>query len=140
MGRRSQGFTLVELAIVVAILGILMAVAVPTVRTAKKSASAAQAIGTLKTTFSVSEQYRFRYGVYASSETDLISSGLLPDTLSSPGSPYVYTYSSGPFTWQMNANPTVPGTTGDNFYFIDQSGVVRFDRAGPANASSAAVD
>ncbi|HLU46888.1 MAG TPA: prepilin-type N-terminal cleavage/methylation domain-containing protein, partial [Planctomycetota bacterium] len=93
MGRRPQGFTLIELAIVVAILGILMAVALPTVRNAKKSAAAAQAVGALKTTFSVSEQYRLRYGVYAPSESDLISTGLLPAVLTSTSSPYIYTYS-----------------------------------------------
>ena len=41
--KNSQGFTLIELVIVIAILGILMAIAVPAFNSVSKSARAAQA-------------------------------------------------------------------------------------------------
>jgi prepilin-type N-terminal cleavage/methylation domain-containing protein len=137
---RSNGFTLVELMIVVGILAVLMGIALPTIRNAKKSAATAQAIGLLKTTFSISEQYKLRFGVYASSETDLVNAGLMPVENSLTSRTYDYVYTSSETTWSMNANPKVPGETADNYFFIDQSGVIRFDRVGEADETSQPVD
>ena len=39
-------------------------------------------------------------------------------------------------TYELQANPTTVGTTGTNFYFTDQSGVIRQDSAATATASS----
>jgi len=38
-------------------------------------------------------------------------------------------------TYSVNANPTVPGTTGMNYYYSDQTGVIRQNSTRQASAS-----
>jgi len=137
---RSAAFTLLELMIVVTILAIIMAIAIPSVQNAKKNAAGAAAIGRLKTTLTVSEQYFLRFGRYASTVDNFVSSSMMPDYNTSSNSGYSYTYRSGTSTWSMNADPKIPGTSGDNYFFIDQTGVIRFSSTGPATSTSAPVD
>ena len=132
--------TLIELMIVVAIIAVVASMAIPSLAESRKSAAATQAIGLLKMVVTTSEQYHVRFGVYASNETDLVNAGLIPDSNNSPNSGYEYSYSSTPYAWQMTAAPKVPGVTGDNYFFVDQSGVIRFETEGPATATSPAID
>ena len=39
----------------------------------------------------------------------------------------------------VNANPAVPGRTGEKYFFVDQSNVIRFSITGPADATSSPV-
>lgn len=138
--RRIGGFTLIELMIVVSVLAVVTAFAIPSLLAARKSANAAKAIGQLKTTVTVSQQYQVRFGSYPSSVNDLVSAGYMPDLNGSANAAYIYSYASSGSTWSMNADPRIPGTTGDRYFFIDDSGVIRFSSNGPADASSTPID
>ena len=59
--RRSGGFTLIELMIVVAVLAIIVALAIPGFANAKRSANEASAIATMKNFTQAQMQYRMRY-------------------------------------------------------------------------------
>jgi hypothetical protein len=54
---------------------------------------------------------------------------------------YTFTYAAGAAvggrieTYTINAAPTTVGTTGTNFYFTDQSGVIRQNSTAAASAS-----
>jgi len=41
-----------------------------------------------------------------------------------------------PPTFDCNGDPQVPGQTGNRFFFVDQTGVIRFANGGPANNTS----
>ncbi len=134
---RSSGFTLLELMIVVAVIAIVAAVAIPNLQNARKSANESYAISTLRTSSSVSEQYRIRFGSYPAAAVDLVTAGYIPPYNNSR---YLFTYVGGLASWTMVADPTILGGTGDRFFFIDESGVIRYDSAGPAGPTSTPIE
>lgn len=42
--------------------------------------------------------------------------------------------------YEISADPTVPGKTGDRHFFLDETGIIRVSATGPANASDPALD
>ena len=42
--------------------------------------------------------------------------------------------------WVCLANPRTVGTSGDRFFFADQTGTIRFSTAGPASSASPPID
>ena len=68
---RNKGFTLVELAVVVVIIGVLAAFAVPRFMASVERSKAAEAFNYLSAVQSAQERYHARQGTYASEATDL---------------------------------------------------------------------
>ena len=66
-----SGFTLVELAVVVVIIGVLAAFAVPRFLSSVERSKAAEAFNYLATTHSAMERYHARQGTYATLLTDI---------------------------------------------------------------------
>lgn len=64
MGRSKQGFTLIELLIVVAIIGILAAIAVPNFLNAQIRAKVAQAVNNMRAVQTALEAYQIDKGTY----------------------------------------------------------------------------
>ena len=71
MERKKKGFTLVELAVVVVIVGVLAAFAVPRFLASVERSKAAEAFNYLAAVQSAMERYHARQGIYATAVADL---------------------------------------------------------------------
>jgi prepilin-type N-terminal cleavage/methylation domain-containing protein len=69
--RRRSGFTLVELAVVIVIIGVLAAFGVPRFIKSVERSKAAEAFQYLDSIRSSQERYQAQYGTYATNVTDL---------------------------------------------------------------------
>ena len=69
--RRRTGFTLVELAVVIVIIGVLAAFGVPRFIKSVERSKAAEAFEYLSSVRTAQERYQAQYGTYATNVTDL---------------------------------------------------------------------
>ena len=138
LGRR--GFTLVEIMIVVAIIALLAAIAIPNLLRARHNANEAAAISALKTISTASESYRAAQTPtdYPDSLTNLggatppyidnVLAAAVDDTHSRQG--YYFTYARTTNNeYGCTATPASYGVTGTRIFFVDESGVIRLNDA-----------
>ena len=154
MRKDSRGFSLIELLIVVAIILIIAAIAIPNLLRSRIAANQASAVGSLRTINTAEITYASTYNSgYSANLIDLqppatganptaTAAGLIDSVLASGSkSGYSFAYVQGPLaggradTYTLNASPTTAGTTGTNFYFTDQSGVIRQNSTATASAA-----
>lgn len=155
---RKKGFSLIELLIVVAIILIIAAIAIPNLLRSRIAANEASATATLRTINTAEITYSSTYnsgftdnltklGTPASGQPDANNADLVDPVLSGKQSGsatvftkngYSFTYTpSGTYgfiaTFSLNADPVARGSSGQRSFFTDQSSVIR------ANATAAAT-
>ena len=147
--KNQKGFSLIELLIVVAIILIIAAIAIPNLLRSRMAANEASAVGSLRTLNTAAVQYNTTYGIgfpaaltdlgpaatATSTAADLIDSVLASGTKSG----YTFTWSGGGDTYNITGAPTTVGTTGQRTFYTDQSGVIRGDATGTADANSTPI-
>ncbi len=157
MRDKQKGFSLIELLIVVAIILIIAAIAIPNLLRSKMAANEASAVATMRTLNTSAVAYSTTYGAYpthltnlgpiaagatpSSTVADLVDSVIGTDPATKSGYTFVWTgtVSSGGTTissYTLVATPVQTGVTGQRGFFTDQSGVIRADPAGTATVSS----
>jgi len=146
--RRARGFSLIELLIVIAIILIILAIAVPKLGNARMNASEMAVIREMQTINTMQTQYMSQFGRFATSLAELgpptsgaagpNASDLIPASLSSGDKDgYIFTLAGTPSGYTLNANPKVFNTSGRRTFFSDQNMIVHQNwSAEPANASS----
>jgi type IV pilus assembly protein PilA len=158
MRKDSHGFSLIELLIVVAIILIIAAIAIPNLLRSRIAANQASAVGSLRTinTAQITYASTFNQGFSeflinlgpptAPAQPTATSAGLVDEVLAAGiKSGYSFAYladSAGTGRYDMytvNATPTTPGTTGTNYYFTDQSGVIRQNTNAVATVASTPI-
>ena len=150
MRNKQKGFSLIELLIVVAIILIIAAIAIPNLLRSKMAANEASAVASMRTLNTSIVAYSTTYqtdpskfGDLAPSTTPSSTSADLVDQLlgTDPAtkSGYTLTYTSGGgtpvTTYTMTAVP-VSASTGQRYFFTDQSGVIRQTTNGTAATAS----
>jgi prepilin-type N-terminal cleavage/methylation domain-containing protein len=157
--RKEKGFSLIELLIVVAIILIIAAIAVPNLLRSRMAANESSAAASLRTIATANVTYSSTYNVgYAgaltamapstspsSSAADLLDSVL---SLATPvKSGYTFTYSAqvgAPTPAAPNpgfavvATPVGPGSSGTSTFCTDQTNVVGRDNDGSSTTPAAA--
>lgn len=144
---RRGGFSLVELLIVIAIILIIAAIAVPKLNRTRMQAQEMAAIRHIVAIHQAETQYYSTYGKFATDLQQLgpasgapgpDSSDLIPaDLASGVKGGYRFTLAESPTGYTINANPEVFNSTGTRTFFSDQTLVIRQNFGQEAaNASS----
>jgi len=159
MNRNHPGFSLIELLIVIAIILIIAAIAIPNLLRSRVAANQASAIGSCRTINTAEVTYSSTYDKGFSStllqlgppaagnQVSSAAAGLIDSVLAAGvKSGYAFTYTprnpdvKGNYDgYTLNANPSQAGVTGNLYYFTDQSHVIRSSSTGPASASDSPV-
>ena len=125
--RRSKGFTLVELMIVLAIIAIVAAFAIPNLMRSRMAANETAAVGALRTIMAAEGTYMNRYGVYATL-SELSAEGLIDSSLAG-GKKSGYFFGqvdddTSNYAYCFGAVPVEDGRSGEKEYCVTQQGTI----------------
>ena len=145
---KNKGFTLIELMIVVAIIAIIAAIAIPNLLRSRLQSNEAAAIGNLKTVVGAQTAYSAAEGGYAGTWAALRPmSATQPNYLDIDLDGVVvqgYNYvlaadgtaqGNGTTNFTVNADAAEQDVSGVRHFFTDASGVIRFDALAAADAA-----
>jgi prepilin-type N-terminal cleavage/methylation domain-containing protein len=141
--RTRKGFTLVELAVVIVIIGVLAAFGVPRFLQSVEKSKAAESFNYLSAIQSAEERYLAQNGVYASAISSLDVTLPAPQYFTVPSSITVTADSGGNPTWSLmltrNANSSYAYTvnwTQTGFDSSSTSTIMTFPQICPVTVSS----
>ncbi len=132
-----RGFSLLELMIVVMVIGIITAIAVPNLLQSKAASNEASAISSVRLMVSAQFTRNTNTNAYAPDLATLGSASLVDDVLGSGTKDgYYFTVSGGSISFSINADPIVHLSTGKRSFFADESGVIRYTTTNAPATSS----
>ena len=136
---QSPGFSLIELLIVVAVIVVIASLSIPNLMQSKAAANEKVAITYMRSWTAAQELYHIRFGVYADADNQLFNAGLVDGRGAADSHGYTFSIDNGSnslYTWWGTSSPDVPGQTGSRWFYIDNTGVIRWSTSGNADSSS----
>ena len=147
MSKRNVGFTLIEMMVVVAIIAVIAAIAVPNLMQSRVRANETSAIEHLR--IITAAEFAFHaakntFGLFEAltTEADANAPTFLDNTWSEGIVKAGYTFSmpvADPATFECYADPIDPGVSGTRFFRVDVSGIIRFSTKGRPDAGAPAI-
>ena len=147
--RNQKGFSLIELLIVVAIIGIISALAVPSLVAAKRAANEGSAIASLRLIHTCEHGFRAATGNIDFGTLGQLRGEFLTDSVLGSGTKSGYNFEVHPTTgvnppqFYITAVPTNPlgvGQTGTRRFAMTEEGVIKADATMTVPANRAEVD
>jgi len=148
--KKQKGFSLIELLIVVAIILIIAAIAIPNLIKSKMAANEASAVGSVRTVNTGEVNYAASCPAVGFSATLIeLNTGAvcaggkgIIDPILGAGAKSGYTFAYAPVqggdnlndTYSTIATPATVGTTGQRGFYSDQTGVIRYNLSGAGMA------
>ena len=152
---RQQGFSLIELLIVVAVILIIAAIAIPNFVRSRMRANEGAAVSNLRNITTADVAYLVTYGIgYTATLSALGGNGIIVDSTAAglidevlaagikTGYTYTPTARDGAghvLTYTLTADPNNFGTTGERYFYTDQTAIIRFNTTGTAGLSDSPI-
>ena len=150
--KRSKGFSLVELLIVVAIIMIVAAIAIPNFMVSQRAALEVSAIALLRSLNTEETRHHASNEVFSKNFTELglakFGTSQLADCEGAGAGTkecavlvkggYIYTLNARDGDWQCKAEPIRDRASG-RYFFADDSGIIRFEHGTGATKGSPPV-
>lgn len=142
--RQATGFTLIELIIVVAIISIIAAIAIPNLLMARRAAQEASGIAIVKSLVKAEGMYFSSYGNQSNYGTlnDLVARNCIDAELLTESRNY-YTFQvnlTSPITYNITATPGADLASQMRYFYGDESGIIRYAMGTAATVASPPIN